>query len=355
MLFVILGFVFGIAVLQWFVTLPSLLYLIFIALILLLLVFFQKGVVRKIGLFLFSFFLGLSWATYQAHRLMSSSLPTSGMGWIASIPKRTPLGLQFQFRMQKKGALVKVSWYRHYQALHVGDQWRLPLKLKHIRGLVNFDGFDYQRWAFQQGIVAKAYVLNKRHPKLIQHQRWKFPVTRYRASLQVLIQSSVKDKALSAVLTALSIGSKSLITPDVWQVFQRTGTSHLIAISGLHVALLAGVVYFLMGFFLRCFPKLLLRFPAQRAGAVAAILVSWVYGLLVGFFIADTTRRYYGEHFDADAIIFSSYCFMVSIVISRSGCYCLSASSTFFGKLLVEFFCGFLDSIRHGGGCEIEK
>lgn len=291
MLLGICAFVIGIAVLQWFVVLPGLLWPAFIALILLLLSCFRNPIVRRICVLLFSFFLGFTWAAYQANRLMSSSLSAqdfgkrvAASGWVASIPKIMSLGQQFQFQLndlnnKKQDGLVSLSWYRHYRKLEVGDHLRLTLKLKRIHGLINPDGFDYQRRALQRGIVAKGYVVEGKR----EVARGKFPITHYRAALQTQIQSWIKNKDLSAVLTALSIGSKNLITPDTWQVFQRTGTSHLIAISGLHVGLVATLAYFLLCWLWRFSSRLLLRIPAQRAGAVAAVIVSWLYGFLVGF------------------------------------------------------------------------
>jgi len=271
-------FVIGISVLQWFVVLPTLLWPSITTVLLFLASYFPRfrnPVFRKVGVLLFLFFLGFTWATYQANRLMSQSLvaqnfgrKVTSVGWIASIPKKTSLGTQFQFRLKKLDnkkhvGLLSLSWYRHYKKLVVGDQWSFVLKLKRIHGLINPDAFDYQRWAFQRGIVAKGYVVQGEKKGVGR----KFPVMRYRAELQTHIQSWVKDKNLSGVLTALTVGSKSLITTNAWQVFQRTGTSHLIAISGLHVALVAGIAYFLMCWVWRFFPNLLLYIPAQRAGA----------------------------------------------------------------------------------------
>jgi len=295
MAFGIIAFIIGIATIQWFVELPSLGYCLLMTLASLSFCLFRNHVIRKFALLLFAFFLGITWADYQARRALSLSFPAKDFGkivtvtgWVASIPKKTPLGLQFQFRLkqiddQKKKSLIQLTWYSRYGRLQVGDEWRLPLKLKHIHGLSNPEGFDYERWAFQQGIHASGYVINRKQPHFIQQDPWRFPITHYRESVQAVIQSTVKDPTFAGILSALSIGSKHLMSSDTWRVFQRTGTSHLVAISGLHVGLVAVVVYFLMSWIWRLFPWLLLRIPAQRAGAFAAIVISWLYGLLVGF------------------------------------------------------------------------
>ncbi len=288
-------FVIGIALLQWLPVLPALLWPCIATAILFSCCFIGNNILRKISILLFALCLGFTWAAFQAKRTLSKKLPEtdfgkviSAEGWVASIPKKTRLGLQFQFRLKHangkpENGLVQVSWYQQYEDIQVGDEWRFSLKLKHIHGLMNPDGFDYQRWAFMHGIVAKGYIIDRVKPHLIQRHSWKYPITHYRARLQHLIQNTIKEPSYSAIITALSIGAKSLITPDLWRVFQRTGTSHLIAISGLHVGMVAAAIYFLLAWLWRCFPRFLLYIPAQRVGALASIIVACTYGLLVGF------------------------------------------------------------------------
>jgi len=321
-MFMMISFVVGVFVLQWFRVLPSLSVVFCITVALFLLVFFSKKILRVILLIFCCVSLGFLWADYLATRQQEKQLPdadfgksVSVRGWVASIPKETPLSMQFLLRLQcldghRHGGLVRVSWYQRHQKLAVGTYLHVQLKLKKIHGLRNPDGFDYQRWAFSRGIVASGYVIAMTaKPKVIARNVsdaaisygqgdcfsslamtgsfrdcfTSFAVTAYRANLQSRIQANIHDKNLASIINALSIGSKALIHPDTWQVFQRTGTSHLVAISGLHVGLVVAVIYFLVAWLWRRFPFLLLRIPAQRVAAVLALLSSWCYGLLVGF------------------------------------------------------------------------
>lgn len=82
-------------------------------------------------------------------------------------------------------------------------------------------------------------------------------------------------------MQALTIGHKSNISTRQWQVLRNTGTSHLMAISGLHIGLVAGLVFFLVR---KLVPVWLLRFSsAAQFAAIISLLVAGFYALLAGF------------------------------------------------------------------------
>jgi competence protein ComEC len=72
------------------------------------------------------------------------------------------------------------------------------------------------------------------------------------------------------------------MSADQWRVLQRTGTSHLLAISGLHVGLVAGLVFFIArkGWSLLGRPQ---RWPAPRFAALCSMFAALAYSLLAGF------------------------------------------------------------------------
>ncbi|MCK5640480.1 MAG: DNA internalization-related competence protein ComEC/Rec2, partial [Gammaproteobacteria bacterium] len=74
-------------------------------------------------------------------------------------------------------------------------------------------------------------------------------------------------------------------TPRQWEVLIATGTNHLMAISGLHIGLVAGLVYLLVRWLWVFAGSLALTVPAPKAGAFAALLAAMVYAALAGFSI----------------------------------------------------------------------
>ena len=73
------------------------------------------------------------------------------------------------------------------------------------------------------------------------------------------------------------------LTQKYFELFQMTGTSHLIAISGLHVGLIAAVAFFIFSFLWRCMPFLCQYVAAHQIGAFAGIIFALLYSELSGF------------------------------------------------------------------------
>ncbi|WP_340527924.1 DNA internalization-related competence protein ComEC/Rec2, partial [Cupriavidus necator] len=98
------------------------------------------------------------------------------------------------------------------------------------------------------------------------------------------------DARFGAVLIALVIGDQRGIDADDWQLFRRTGVSHLVAISGLHITMIAGMAASLAGLLWRhsfglgrwLRRPLPLWLPARQAALVAAVASALAYGLLAG-------------------------------------------------------------------------
>lgn len=251
--------------------------------------------IKPIFILWVAFCFGFTWANFRAHQALAWHLstllinkPVVVEGRIVSLPKKTATSAHFKFELSKlAGHLefvpVYLSWYGHYPALRVGDQWRFSVKLKPPHSLRNPGTFDYQRWLFVQGIRATGSVVSKKPQHLLHRDSWRFPINHLRQKIQSIIQQSVVHAPIAAILSTLTMGSKNLMKQSQWQVFQNTGTSHLMAISGLHVGLIAGIVYFLVRFLWSLFPWLVLRTPAPRAAAVVSLLIAIIYGLLAGF------------------------------------------------------------------------
>lgn len=85
-----------------------------------------------------------------------------------------------------------------------------------------------------------------------------------------------------ALLRALLLGEQGEITREMREALSRTGTAHLVAISGLHLGLAAAITYALVFWLLRGFPWLLLRLNAMKAATVVAAVPVVGYAWLAG-------------------------------------------------------------------------
>ncbi len=316
-----LGFLIGTASLQQLTVLPGKVFLAGLLMALLVMILLAWLFRRHSWSAAMSLFIGTGMGFFMAsliaHQLLAGSLPAEleGQdviveGYIASLPEQQGRRLHFQFvpqslhwqgEVQAVPGKLLLSWYprKGYEipSVHVGERWRLQVRLKRPHGFSNPGGFDYEAWLFRQGIRAKGYVryMAKSSAKGLSvdatapvNQRLSpaanaYRVEQLRETLRSRILASLDDHPLRGIVLALAIGDRQQISQSQWDVLTRTGTNHLVAISGLHVGLVAGFAFFLMRR-LWCFSAhAVVRWPAAKAGAVAALLAATVYAMLAGF------------------------------------------------------------------------
>ena len=107
--------------------------------------------------------------------------------------------------------------------------------------------------------------------------------TAFRQRLYDKLKALTANSNYSGILIALAMGERAGITQQQWQVFRVTGTSHLVAISGLHIGLLAGFVFFIVRRLWPYFGSASLLLASPRAAALIAVLIAAFYAALSGF------------------------------------------------------------------------
>lgn len=210
-------------------------------------------------------------------------------GVVADMPMRTDDKVRFDFTpldgpagMPEK---IRLSWYYPKKLVKAGQLWRFTVKLKRPHGYFNPGGVDYEKWLFSRRIGATGYVKNHPEPELLGRSSNR--LLHWRQMIAERMDALSHQPLTRGIVKALSIGDRSDISPAQWTVFRRTGTAHLIAISGLHIGLIAGLVYFLSLQGLLWLPhrKASPRFVAISVSLAAALL----YAALAGFSLP--TRR----------------------------------------------------------------
>ena len=109
-------------------------------------------------------------------------------------------------------------------------------------------------------------------------------IDRFREGVRNRILAALPEHPYAGVLIALAIGDQRAIDTGQWQLFARTGVSHLMSISGLHVTMIAGLFAALVSFGWRRSERLALALPAQKAAALAGF---WVFSRRQGDGRAD--------------------------------------------------------------------
>jgi competence protein ComEC len=258
--------------------------------------------------------LGFAWAGGFAHLRLAQELPP-GMegrdielvGVVAGLPQELERGVRYEFDVEQapRGvpSHVSLAWYRSRDdadddawprvPVRAGERWRFTVRLKRPHGNMNPHGFDYEAWLFERGIRATGYV-RPRSAERMQARVWRpgYAVEMLREAIRDGLRAALPDAPYAGILIALAIGDQHSIEPGLWQAFARTGITHLMSISGLHVTMLAALAYALTNWLWRRSARLPLRFPAQHAAALGGLLAATLYCLLAGFAVPAQRTLY---------------------------------------------------------------
>ncbi len=142
-------------------------------------------------------------------------------------------------------------------------------------------GFDFRRHAFFQGIGGIGFAVG--HPSLLDGGGIgrMLPLESGRRAIADRIRSAL-DGDRSAIATALLTGDRGAIRPEIHKSIREAGLAHLLAISGLHLGLVAGLIFFAVRATLALVPSLALDRPIKKWAAVAALCGAFAYMLVVG-------------------------------------------------------------------------
>ena len=138
--------------------------------------------------------------------------------------------------------LARFNWYQDKVTPRAGEVWQFEVKLRQPRGRVNPAGFDYAAWQFVKGIDVNGYIRNS----ALNTKIGSAPVTsidHWRTILASSIDQNCNGCAQRGLIKALVLGFRGDIAETQKHLLQSSGTAHLLAISGLHIAMVALVFY----------------------------------------------------------------------------------------------------------------
>ncbi len=249
--------------------------------------------------------LGFGYAAWRAELRLADELPPAWedrelrvIGVVDDLPHNTETAARFAFAVERTltaGAVVphrlSLAWFAPRAAndaaapaVHAGERWTLTVKLRRPHGNINPDGFDLEAWLLERDLRATGYVrddpANTRVAAFAGRATdW---IQRAREAIRARIASALPGAAYAGVLTALAIGDQRAVPESQWRVFNATGVTHLVSISGLHVtvfATLAGGFAFGLA---RRNAWLTRWIPARSVAAGAGLMFAFGYVLLAG-------------------------------------------------------------------------
>ena len=235
--------------------------------------------------------LGVGWTgamAWQALELRwttdASAEPLILVVEVDGLPQRGALASRFAARVLEApaehralvGRRLQVSWFADPPPeLLPGEQWRLALRLRPPRGMRNPGGFDFERHALVQRIAAMGTVSGAG-----ERLAPAGGVDLLRARIAQHIEAT--GAAAPRLLRGLAVGDTRGLEDADWDRLRLTGLSHLLAISGLHIGIVAGFAALWLRGLYWLFPALAIRLPLPQAAALAALFAAAGYAVLAG-------------------------------------------------------------------------
>ena len=248
------------------------------------------------------YFYAAAWAQWRlADRLAPQweGVDLSVTGVVAGLPQPFERGVRFDFEVEQVEPAeaqlprrIALSWYngssreefQDIAFIRAGERWRFSVRLRRPHGSANPQGFDYESWLLQRAIGATGYVRPGDKTRLDDLvPRPAYLIERAREILRERHWDTLPGYPYAGILTALAIGDQNAIDARQWQLFARTGVSHLMSISGLHVTMVASLFAALVHWLWRRSSALMLALPARKASALAMFLAAFAYCLIAGF------------------------------------------------------------------------
>jgi competence protein ComEC len=200
--------------------------------------------------------------------------PRIDLGWYRGMAPRTAPTDLGDWDVQKQP-----------QTMAPGERWRMTVRVKAPHGSLNFQGFDYELWLWEQGVQATGYVRAgaRDAPPQRMEATARYPVEQARQRVRDHILAAVPEPGQAALLAALVVGDQSALDQQQWALFRATGVAHLVSISGLHITMFAWAARWLIGWLWRRSQRLCLWWPAPSAAWLGGLLVACAYALFAGW------------------------------------------------------------------------
>ena len=192
------------------------------------------------------------------------------------------------------GSHISVWWTGDDRPLP-GETWRFSARLRRPIPPASPGAFDEAAWLYREDVVATGNVRARSMRRLAPQPTLALAAIRHELSRR--LSDALTGHPMSGVIRALAVGDRAGIGDDQWRVFRATGTSHLVAISGLHIGLAAGWFGALAGLLARLQGR-----GSVRISLIAGLAAAAGYAALAGFSV-PTQRALVMLGFGAGAVL----------------------------------------------------
>lgn len=273
---------------QYYYSISSLSILFFAAGIVLMLVSYLLPPQKQFGLrwlfgcgvYLSIFSVGILSTFNQQCRsvLVFQATNKSYRGTVIDLPQAKPqtIALKVQLDEPHKKVICYLPKDSASLNLNAGDRIEFFSKIERFSSVKLSTGFDYARYMYNKGFAGSTFVHNSYWEKLSETDNSVLiKAAQYRQKTVQFIKTLGLDSEQSALMSALLLGYTDDLSDELKEGFRTTGSAHVLSVSGMHVAIIYGVIVLLFGFVSRHS-----RFAFLKQFAILFIL--WAYLFLIG-------------------------------------------------------------------------
>ncbi|MEO5911706.1 MAG: ComEC/Rec2 family competence protein, partial [Pelobium sp.] len=161
--------------------------------------------------------------------------------------------------------------------IHYGDLLLFKSNYKETEPAYNPSEFNYRRYLSFQQIYHQSFINQKQLIKIGENKGnpIKAFALKFRAQQVEKFKKYLTNNDTKAVVSTLILGYRNDLSNDIVEAYSKTGTMHVLSVSGMHVAIVA----LLLSFLLRFMDK---TKKGRIAKAVLIIILIWFYALIAG-------------------------------------------------------------------------
>lgn len=188
---------------------------------------------------------------------------------------------------------ARLYWYGEERPVELpkpGERWALEVRARPAAGMLNDGGYDYQSYLLRHQLLVTGSI--RKGARLSTTSKWHWQYWRYR--VYHAFAQYKEDIASLDILLALALGERHWMNTERWQALQRTGLSHLMAISGLHLTLVFAGAWMMLRYLVVASASVLelfragagARFVLTPVAALGAWVLAFSYAALAGFSVS---------------------------------------------------------------------
>ena len=184
---------------------------------------------------------------------------------------------------------LQVNIYQNINTFSMGEKIRFPARL---RGFTNFNNpgrYNYKLAMKIKGISCSASVSDGRRVVRLGEGHLGFPLDVLEMARQPtrrLFHDTLSQRN-GVLFQALILGERQGIDHELRELFNRTGLGHVLAVSGLHIGLVAWLAFTLMKGLLSLSYHLALKTDIRKVAAISTIIPVVTYTCLAGFHVSS--------------------------------------------------------------------